>query len=173
MGAVILTLTLDILLPVPSSGVMTFAGATAGTVTGSLVSWIGLNASCAFGHFIGRWFGMPIASKLSSKEELDSMKSSLDSFGPWMLVGFRALPVLAEASVLITGVYRMNQSRFWPPVLIANLAVAIAYSALGQIAGEQGWFGLGFLISVIAPLLVLLVWLGVSAKFAGAKSIDT
>ncbi|MGB7317130.1 MAG: hypothetical protein WBC85_04110, partial [Planktotalea sp.] len=46
-------LTLDVILPVPSSLINAVAGATLGFSLGTLVCWIGMTLGCLFGYWIG------------------------------------------------------------------------------------------------------------------------
>jgi len=85
-----------------------------------------------------------------------------------MLAGTRGLPVLAEATILLSGVYQMTNKKFWPPVLAANLVVAAAYSALGYYASQHDRLGLALLVSVVVPLLILALWLVLNRKKASA-----
>ena len=38
------------------------------------------------------------------------------------------------AAVLLAGIHRIPWRRFWPPVLLSNLGVALAYSLFGHVA---------------------------------------
>jgi len=149
----------DILLPVPSSAVMTFAGAKFGSILGTLINWIGLSLSCALGYGIGLLCGLPLLSRFSRADELAETTRWINRFGHWILAGFRGLPVLAEASVLLAGVYRMPAVRFLAPVLLANFAIASLYAVVGSVAGAEGRLGFAILLSIIVPLLFLLAWL--------------
>ena len=59
-SAIIGLLAVDIALPIPSSGVCTFAGRELGWFAGGIANWIGLNLSSLVGYWIGRhpgrWF---------------------------------------------------------------------------------------------------------------------
>ncbi len=161
---IICALVADILLPVPSSGVMTFAGAAFGIVPGALLGWLGLTISCLLGYWLGHRFGMPLISRIATQEEILTTSGWLNSFGRWLLAAVRGLPVLAEASVLLAGAYRMEMKNFWPPVLLANLVIALVYSALGYYAMGEGWLGAALAVSVLLPLILLLLWLVVVPK---------
>jgi hypothetical protein len=69
-----------------------------------------------------------------------------------LLVLFRALPVLAEASVLLFGATRLSWIRFFVPVALANLGIAAAYSILGHFGRMQHvtWYVLA--ASIALPL---------------------
>ena len=158
LAAVIFVLASDILLPVPSSGVMTFTGASLGVVAGSAVCFTGLMLSCAIGYLLGKCFGVSLVRRFVATNDLEEMTSWLNKPGLWMLAGFRGVPVLAEASVLVAGVVRMNSARFWIAVTLANLCIAVIYNALGHYARGADWLGYALVFSILLPLMLLLIW---------------
>ena len=156
---IIASLTSDILLPIPSSAICTLAGRLLGTVSGTVVCWLGLNGSTWIGYFLGSRFGWPVAHWLCSRESLHSAENKIQKWGVWPIVALRGFPVLAEASVLIAGVYRFPARLFWPPVLVANLGIALSFVAIGEISSHYGWFSLALPISLGLPIAWLVMWL--------------
>lgn len=167
--AIVGALITDILLPVPSSAVMTFSGSVFGVSTATAINWIGLSCGSAVGYVLGRRFGVPILKKFSKESDTRATADWFTRFGPWMLAALRGLPVFAEASVLLAGVYRMPQRVFWPPVLLANFVLALIYAALGFSAKGEGWLGLAVLLSIVLPLVLLLLWLTAMRKRVADK----
>ena len=161
---IIACLVADILLPIPSSNVCTFSGRVLGAFQGTLVSWLGLTASCGIGYFLGYICGWPMVKKLSDEKSLIEMAEQFERRGPFSLAIFRAVPVLAEASVLVAGTLRLSPWKFWPPVVCANLGLAIAYALLGEFAAEHGWFGLAMGIALGLPATFLVAWIVVHRK---------
>jgi len=155
---VVIVLASDILLPVPSSGVMTFTGASLGWLAGSVLSFIGLMLSCLIGYLLGRYFGQPLVRRFVADDELQEMTNRLNKPGLWVLAGFRGVPVLAEASVLVAGVVRLAAGRFWLAVTVANLSISVIYNALGHYARGADWLVYALVISVLLPLMLLLAW---------------
>ena len=78
-------------------------------------------------------------------------------FGPLVLALTRAMPVFAEASVLIAGIHKLSWSRFLPAVLLSNLGIAIAYSVLGDYAEKYQWLPLALGIAVAVPVVVAAI----------------
>ncbi len=148
----------DILLPIPSSVVCTWAGRALGVVPGLLVNWFGLNLSCVVGYWLGRVFGKPIAARLSNAETINRLQTVHGSTSAWALTICRAIPVLAEASVLLAGLQRLPARQFYPPVVAANLGIAIAYSVLGSFSTQHGWFPAAVAIACVLPLFFLSTW---------------
>ncbi len=157
----------DVLLPVPSSFVSTLAGARLGLFWGTLVVWMGMNAGAVLGFALARWLGRPLAARLSAPADLRRMELLVERGGPAMIALCRALPVLAEASVLLVGSVGLPWRRFLPIVLLANLGLAVAYAALGHFARAEGSLAVALVGSIALPVLATLVarhWLPTSPK---------
>ncbi|MDG2380665.1 MAG: VTT domain-containing protein [Pirellulaceae bacterium] len=146
----------DILLPVPSSLVSTLAGSQLGPLLATVASWVGLNLGAVVGFLIGRRLGRPLAVRLSSVADLNYIDRMSGQYGAVVLVLTRALPILAEATVLLMGVNRMSWREFLPPVLLSNLGIALAYSLLGYLAAENEWMVVAASVSISLPLLLSL-----------------
>jgi uncharacterized membrane protein YdjX (TVP38/TMEM64 family) len=143
----------DILLPVPSSFVSTFAGSRLGVAVGAGVIWIGMTTGCMLGFALARWLGRPLAMRFSSAADLQRMESLVQRGGPLILALTRPLPVLAEASVLLVGAIGLSWRQFLPVVCLANLGLAVAYAALGYWAREQGNLPVALAASIVGPVL--------------------
>jgi membrane protein DedA with SNARE-associated domain len=146
-------LSTDVFLPVPSSLISTLAGTMLSIPLATLASWLGMTAGAIFGFGLARAFGRPLAVRLASEAELDRLDRLSERFGPRVLVLVRALPVLAEASVLLFGATRLSWRRFLPPVALANLGIAAAYSVLGYYGRTQNMLPYVLATSIALPLL--------------------
>jgi uncharacterized membrane protein YdjX (TVP38/TMEM64 family) len=127
-GAVLLAL--DIVLPVPSSVVATAVGAAAGPWLGTLANAAGLTAGCAAGLLLGR-SGSPLARRILGGAQFRRVESGLARYGIVALLICRAVPVLAEASIVAAGAGR---APFWPALAasgVANLVIGAAYAFAG------------------------------------------
>ena len=155
--AVIVLLTVavlssDILLPVPSSLVSTIAGAQLGIVAATAASWLGMTLGAMLGFFLAKSWGRAVAVRLSSAEDLARMDQLARQVGPAILIVTRALPVLAEASVLLLGTTQLAWRRFLPAVMLSNLGIAAVYAVLGQLAKTQGELPLALAASIALPI---------------------
>ncbi len=146
-------LSTDVLLPIPSSVVSTFAGSQLGAPLATLASWLGMTIGATVGFVLARAVGRPLAARLIEPRDLDRMELLTRRFGPKTLVLCRALPVLAEASVLLVGVMRLPWRAFFVPVALANLGIALAYSLLGSYSAERGLLLWAIVGAVALPLL--------------------
>ena len=154
-AAVIALLASDIFLPIPSSAVSTLAGWQLGALSGALAAWMGMNLGAAIGFALARRFGQPAVAWLSRESDLKRTRKLAERFGPALLMLGRGVPVLAEASVLLLGRHGLAWRRFLPPVLLANLVLAIAYAAFGQVAAQYEWLPLALGVSIALPVLMV------------------
>jgi len=152
---VICGLAVDIFLPVPSSALLTFAGQSLGAWQGTLVGWLGLNLSAAIGFWSSRKFGPWVVERFSSAGAVEDVQQLNRWSLCWTLIACRPLPILAEASVLLSGVNRVPPIQFWLPVLLANLFIAGAYSWLGEISAENDWFVSTLIFSMALPVMFI------------------
>jgi uncharacterized membrane protein YdjX (TVP38/TMEM64 family) len=159
--ATVAVLATDVLLPIPSSVVSTVAGTQLGIVLGTAVSWLGMTLGAAVGFVLARTCGRPLAERFASSEDLAQLDAVSERYGAWLLVATRALPILAEAAVLLLGATHLPWRRFWPAIALANLGIALVYSLLGHLAREQDALPLALAASIALPLLAttLARWL--------------
>lgn len=147
----------DVLLPVPSSLVATASGFLMGWPLGTLVTWIGMNVGAVIGYWMGSSAGRGVARRFVGDAEVARAAVSFARWGDWSLVISRAVPVLAEASVVLAGTVRMPFARFAILTGVANAAIALVYAAVGAYALETQTFLLAFAGSIALPGLAM--WL--------------
>ena len=154
-------LATDILLPIPSSVVSTVAGAQLGVLPATFVSWLGMTLGASLGFLVAKAWGRPVAGHFSSVEDLARMDNLSRHYGIWVLVVTRALPVLAEAAVLLLGATGLSWRKFLPVVMLSNLGIAAVYATLGHFARRQGELPLALVAAIAVPLLVTTIarWL--------------
>ncbi len=145
-------LSSDILLPVPSSLVSTVAGAQLGAIAATLASWLGMTLGAIIGFYLAKTWGRSLAVRFSSADDLQRMDQLGQRYGSWILIITRALPVLAEAAVLLMGTTRLAWRQFLPAVMLSNLGIAAIYSVLGHLAKAQGELPLALAASIALPL---------------------
>lgn len=143
----------DIVLPVPSSLISTAAGALLGFAGGVACSWLGMTAGCLFGYLLGR---RSPAEKLLGEAESAKVMEARAKYGDWVLIVFRAVPVLAEASVFVAGLARMPFRRFAWITGLSNLGISAVYAAAGAFAARRESFLLAFTAAVLIPAAAML-----------------
>ena len=168
---VIGVLASDILLPVPSSVVSTFAGRVLGFWGGAGASWCGMTAGAMIAFLLVRACGRPLARWLSSDQELQRTDALAARWGVFVLVLARPIPVLAEASVLLMGTTRLVWWQFLAAVGLSNFGIAAAYAALG----DRVQLPIAIAASIALPLLAAAIarWLWPSVQKTGDQSQAT
>lgn len=157
-AAIVAMLSSDVVLPVPSGPLSTLAGSQLGVVRGTLASFAGMTIGASIAFALARQWGTPLASRLSSAEQLAEAEEINRRHGPWLLAITRPLPIMAEAATLLVGALQMSWREFLPPVLLTNLAISLVYSVLGQQAAEHGVLPLATAASVALPLGAAAWW---------------
>ncbi len=147
----------DIVLPVPSSLVSTALGYLLGFGWGALVSWAGMTAACCGGYWLGSRAGRGLTRRVVGDEQILRVHAAQKRFGDWALVVSRAVPVLAEASVLLAGIAGMPWRRFLALTSFSNLGIAAMYAFVGAFAVETNSFLLAFLGAVAVPGAAMLL----------------
>jgi uncharacterized membrane protein YdjX (TVP38/TMEM64 family) len=145
----------DILLPVPSSLVSTASGGLLGFWGGLATNWVGMMVACAVGYGLGARAGTPALRRMAGEAEVERLSRASERLGPWFLLVFRAVPVLAEASVVFAGTSRMARKPFLTVCALSNLGVAATYAALGATAARWESFLVLFAGMVLVPGLAL------------------
>ncbi len=155
-GAVVAFLLADIALPIPSSFVLASTGFLLGAWAGTVVAFIGLSCASAAGYAIGRWAGAPVAERIVGREQLARFSALSQRHGDALLVAFRAMPVLAEATTLLAGTTRMAPWRYAGLVSIGNGVVAALYAGIGAWSASRESFLLVSLAAMVLPVLIVL-----------------
>ena len=150
-------LAADMFLPIPSSAVATYAGGVLGVTLGTLVSWAGLSLGAVCGFGLARMFGEPLARRFSEADDVSRMSDFAKRHGPTALVLTRALPILAEACILMLGVGRLSWRRFLLPMLISNGLLALTYATCGAWFRDSNSFPIAIVASGAIPLIAALI----------------
>lgn len=151
----LLLLITDVVLPVPSTLIMTGLGVIHGVAIGTLLSLIGNMGAAVFGFWIGRKSRSSL-NRFLSEDEHDAAALFLARWGEVGLILSRPIPVLAESVVILAGT---SGAISWPMLLrstaIGALPASLLYAWVGSTARtlESGIF-------VFAGVLLLagLTW---------------
>jgi membrane protein DedA with SNARE-associated domain len=152
-SVVIALLATDCVLPIPSSVVSAFAGGAFGWAAGAGVIWLGMTLGCLAGYALGASAGRIFVMQVVGRHELERAQRLFNDLGPATLVVARAVPVLAEASIIAAGAARMPLAPFLAWTALANAAIAAAYALTGAAAASAGSFLLVFLGLALVPAI--------------------
>jgi uncharacterized membrane protein YdjX (TVP38/TMEM64 family) len=147
----------DVVLPVPSSLVGTAAGSLLGFGLGAATAWAGMMVGCGLGYLLGVRAGAPMLRTMAGEAELARVARASERHGAWFLLVFRAVPVLAEVSVVFAGTSRMSPRAFFTVCALANLGISVTYAAVGAFAAGLDSFLLFFAGMVLVPGLALVL----------------
>lgn len=149
-------MAVDIFLPVPSSAITTYAGATMGIFLATLASFLGMTTGGLVGFGLARLFGEPILHRLTSAKERDSIVNFNERYGLWAIPLTRGLPLLAEPVVFLLGATNMKARWFVPVFLLSNLIVSLIYAGFGSMFGSSQSMAFTLIASIILPVLATL-----------------
>jgi len=149
-------LAADVVLPVPSSVIGTVLGAALGVWAGTLVGAAGLTAGCLCGYGLGRILMSRRARKFVGEADVRRATAWLERYGIAALVVCRAVPVLAEASVLAAGALRMPAVPVFAATALSNLGISAVYATVGASASDGQTFLLAALLAMAVPSVVLV-----------------
>lgn len=150
-----LLLAADVLLPVPSSVVVTFLGGLLGSIEATIVGATGLSGGCVLGFLLGRRLGHDFAERQMGPEDFTYLSGLLDRYGAAMLAVSRPVPVLAEASVIAAGVAGMPAAKTLGLTTFANIGIAAVYASIGASAQSVSGLVAAFAASLAVPALAL------------------
>jgi len=156
--AIVLALSADVLLPVPSSVLSIWAVVSQGPVVGFMIVWLGMNLACLLGYLLGAGASEALVGRFIRAKDLAQARKLSDRFGMVALVFARAVPVLAEASVVSAGLSGMPFRRFAWVCSLSNAGIAIAYAAAGAWANTTASFALAFAASISLPALAFAAY---------------
>ncbi len=149
-ASVVTLLTVDVLLPIPSSVVCSLAGSLLGLFGGILFSTLGLTAGALLGFLLGRCLGRPAVLRWMGEAEWQKIEYLVSRYGVAILLILRPVPLFAEASTLLLGCSRLRVDIFLMATLPIHLMLATVFVALGYYLNVT----LGMILSVVIALLL-------------------
>ncbi|MFT5684827.1 MAG: 3-dehydroquinate synthase [Myxococcota bacterium] len=159
-GGVIALLTIDVFVPVPSSIVATVAGHQLGFFGGAAAIWVGLTLGCLVGYAVGQRVGSRrLAAFVGEAEVARARRWLAQHRGGAGLALSRAVPMVSEATILLTGAVGAPLKRTALICALANTGVAMAYAAVGALAAHLQLAPLALVGSLLLPAIAaLLTW---------------
>lgn len=155
-------LLVDLVLPVPATGVMSALGSVYGVAVGALVGAAGSASAGLVGYGLARLGGRRAAGWIASEEELDRFRDLFDRWGGYAVIASRILPILPEVVAVLAGFARMRPRRFVAALLLGTVPTATLFAWLGHVSRAEPWWG--FLAATLAPLAVWPVFVRLAMK---------
>jgi uncharacterized membrane protein YdjX (TVP38/TMEM64 family) len=145
-------LTMDVILPVPSSLIMIANGALFGVAVGTLLSLIGSLGAALSGFWLGR-YGKKWLTNLLSLEQQRQANQLLKKWGLLAIILTRPLPLLAETTAVVAGTSSLRGSSVALATLVGSIPAALLYALTGSTATNFNQASLSFaLVLFIAGL---------------------
>jgi 3-dehydroquinate synthase len=139
-------LTLDVLLPIPSSIIGALLGGRLGFGAGFIWSFFGLAAGHALGYALGRL--VP-----------ERWSSQLPAAPSWIAILLsRPVPVFAEALAIAAGAERMPLAAFASSAALGDAIYAGVLAANGATLLPDGMWGVGLAVPLLLPVLGYLAF---------------
>lgn len=152
-GLVVGLLAADLVLPVPSSVVMTLSGTFLGFAAGSLASFAGAMISALLGYALCRRFGRPMFERLTGPGEFDRVERFLRDYGSWAIVLSRSVPMLTEVMSCLAGLGGMNLPRFAALAAAGTLPICLVYAWAGAAGSDPAGVGWAVVLAFAIPAL--------------------
>jgi uncharacterized membrane protein YdjX (TVP38/TMEM64 family) len=133
-GAAFALLAADIVLPVPSSVVMTLSGAALGFLPGLAISFAGCMTASLAGYGACRRWGRPAYVRMVGDDEDRRVRRLFERYGAWVILLGRGVPLLPEVTGGLAGVSAYPFGAF----LALSAAGTIPVCALFAWAGCHG-----------------------------------
>ncbi|MCE9614382.1 MAG: VTT domain-containing protein [Lentisphaerae bacterium] len=156
-GLVIALLAADLVLPVPSSVVMTLSGAILGWTAGTAASFIGSMASALVGFALCRRYGQRAFERLVGRADSERIGQIMNHYGTWGLLLSRSVPMLTEVVSCVAGLSRMPARTFAALAAAGTLPICMVYAwagTRGAVTGSGWAVLLAFAIPALGFLLV-------------------
>jgi uncharacterized membrane protein YdjX (TVP38/TMEM64 family) len=139
-------LAVDVLLPIPSSIVITLLGSRLGFLEGWLSAWLGLTA----GHIVGYWIGRLWPSKLAPEfPETPTL---------FVLFLTRPVPILAEAVAIAAGATRVPFLQAMVVCALGNVIYTGVLAANGAALFDYEIPTAGIIVPLLIPAVGWVAW---------------
>lgn len=166
---VVVLLAMDVLLPVPSSLVGIAVGHELGMALGCVAVWAGLTLGGAIGYALGYFGGAPRIRNMLGSEEVARTSAWLrGGYGSLLFAASRAVPVAAEAGVLVAGSLRMPWKWFIVITSFANAGIAVIYAGAGAISSLFGHELMVLVAGILLPGVALLAFPALMQRLASS-----
>lgn len=154
---VIGSLIADILLPIPSSVVMTISGKLLGFTIGGMVSFVGAVLASIICFYVCRKGGVKMYTRLIGEDDTNSIEQWFNKYGVYALIVSRPIPILAEVLSCVAGVTGFAPKTFIIANILGYLPLCFFYSWIGSEAAESLPLSLAVIIPLVPIAVVLIV----------------
>lgn len=130
-------LVADLVLPIPSTAVMTALGILYGPILGGLISAAGAFSAGAVAYAAPRLAGERAAVFLVERRDLARARAFFEGAGAWAVAFSRVVPLLAEVVACLAGLSGMRPGRFFMALACGCLPMGFAFATLGAMGSDR------------------------------------
>lgn len=145
----------DLVLPIPSTVVMSALGFVYGPLWGGVFAATGSWLAGMFAYGLCRLLGPRVAQRLVGAKDLARGQVLFSRIGGWLVAGSRWLPVLQETIACMAGLTRMPFVAFTVALACGCVPMGFAFAAIGHAGVENP--GLAVALSAALPLVLWLI----------------
>lgn len=151
-GALIVALlTFDLVLPVPSSVLMTLSGTCLGWPAGAAASFVGAMGSALLGFGLCRRYGRRAFERFVGADDARRISRFLERHGAWGILLSRSVPMLTETVSCVAGLGSMPARTFAALSAAGTLPLCIVYAWAGSRSGVGAGMGWALLLAFALP----------------------
>jgi uncharacterized membrane protein YdjX (TVP38/TMEM64 family) len=151
----VLLMVADIVLPVPSTIVMSALGLMYGWLVGGLIAAAGSFLSGIVAYLMCSWLGRPAARWIAGEDGLLKGEELFAIHGGWLVAVSRWMPVLPEAVACLAGLVRMPKRVFIFALACGSLPVGFAFAAIGALGNTSSSAAIA--LSAVLPAVIWFV----------------
>lgn len=155
---IFLLLLIDIIIPVPSSVLIMFAGSIYGIFLGTFIGFTGSLGASFAGFFIMRRLRESVGKKLVGIEELGNMNIWFHKWGEIGLVLSRMIPMVTETMSFLAGLSKITWKRFFALTSFGALPMSIYYVYVGSISKSSVEWLTYLIIGFIIPATFWMIF---------------
>lgn len=131
-------LTVDLLLPIPATAIISALGFIYGPFIGAIIGVIGSSISANIAYWICRSMGQKTAEKLVGKKDLEKGEKLFTAWGGWMVTLSRWLPLFPEVLSCLAGMTRMPWQSFNAATLCGVIPLSGLFAWIGHMGQDYG-----------------------------------
>ena len=145
-------IVVDLVLPIPATGVMAGLGIIYGPIVGGMLSGVASVIAGAIAYGATRLLGHRAALFLVGEHDLNRAESFFTRAGGYAVALSRPLPLLPEVIACLAGMARMRPTHFFVALCCGSFPSGFIFAGLGSWLEDRAW--LGITIGAVVPLLL-------------------
>ncbi|HMN97523.1 MAG TPA: VTT domain-containing protein [Phycisphaerales bacterium] len=151
--AIVGLLIVDVILPIPTTPLLTLLGSLYGPIVGGLLGALGSTLAGAAAYGLTRLGGERMARAALGGRDHERLAGFFAKRGGWTVALSRWLPMLPEIVAFLAGMAAMPPGRFLVALICGSVPMAFAFAALGAGLADRP-----ILATVLAAVLPALLW---------------